>query len=119
MSSGPEARSTVKQNTPPDASTRAAPLASLALLPLWASCGAPDAAPVQRSSAVVAKPPGTETPRPDNSPIISPSEEFLPPTWARSDRRRSCSQRTLLVKAGSVGQGGAWALEVRYFTSPA
>src|SRR3546814_21988 len=30
------------------------------------------------------------------------SEEFLPPTWARSDRRRSRSQRTLL-KAGTPG----------------
>ena len=39
-------------------------------------------------------------------PIISPSEEFLPPTWARSDRRRSCSQRTWALKAGAPrGQG--------------
>src|SRR3546814_888692 len=54
------------------------------------------------ASAVVAKPPGTETPRSASWPIISPSEEFLPPTWARSDRRRSRSQRTLL-KAGTPG----------------
>ena len=33
-----------------------------------------------KASAVVAKPPGTDTPRPASSPIISPSEEFLPPT---------------------------------------
>src|SRR5690606_26645789 len=58
------------------------------------------------ASAVVANPPGTETPSPDSSPIISPSEEFLPPTWARSVRRRSFSQRMLAVKAG-VSMGGA------------
>ena len=69
------------------------------------------------ASAVVAKPPGTETPSPDSSPIISPSEEFLPPTWARSDRRRSCSQRTLLVKADSVGQGRDEENESGYFTT--
>ena len=34
-------------------------------------------------------------------PIISPSEEFLPPTWARSVRRRSCSHRMLALKAGT------------------
>ena len=55
------------------------------------------------ASAVVAKPPGTETPRPASSPIISPSEEFLPPTWARSVRRRSCSHRMLALKTGTPG----------------
>src|SRR6478672_12197958 len=52
----------------------------------------------RKASAVVAKPPGTETPRSASWPIISPSEEFLPPTWARSDRRRSRSHRILAVK---------------------
>src|SRR5690554_5935422 len=51
------------------------------------------------ASAVVAKPPGTETPSWLRLPIISPSEEFLPPTWARSFSRRSCSQRMLALKA--------------------
>ena len=40
------------------------------------------------ASAVVAKPPGTETPRFARLPIISPSEEFLPPTSATSWRPR-------------------------------
>ena len=63
------------------------------------------------ASAVVAKPPGTETPRSASWPIISPSEEFLPPTWARSDRRRSCNQRMLLVQGGgSVQAAGCRAM---------
>src|SRR5690606_36824717 len=62
------------------------------------------------ASAVVAKPPGTDTPRPASWPIISPSEEFLPPTWARSVRRRSRSQRILALKS--------WAPEgFRYFSN--
>ena len=56
-----------------------------------------------KASAVVAKPPGTETPSSARLPIISPSEEFLPPTWARSVRRRSCSHRMLALKAGTPG----------------
>src|SRR5688572_29340570 len=58
-----------------------------------------------KASAVVAKPPGTETPRPLRLPIISPSEEFLPPTCARSVSRSWCSQRTCGLKTGSGGQG--------------
>src|SRR5690606_20607081 len=54
------------------------------------------------------KPPGTETPRRARLPIISPSEEFLPPTCARSVRRRSSSHRMLALKADSGGIcGGA------------
>ena len=68
-------------------------------------------------AAVVAKPPGTETPSFDRLPIISPSEEFLPPTWARSDRRRSCSHRMLAVKARlRFGSGGRMRAESRYFS---
>src|SRR5690606_32988708 len=60
-----------------------------------------------KASAVVAKPPGTDTPRPESSPIISPSEEFLPPTWARPERRRSCSHRMLLLGACSLKAGNS------------
>src|SRR5690606_10171000 len=82
-----------------------------------------------KASAVVAKPPGTDTPRPESSPIISPSEEFLPPTWARSVSRRSCSHRMLLLEAralktgtpgcaggGGNGEGQAQPAEVGYFS---
>ena len=42
--------------------------------------------------AVVAKPPGTRTPAADNSPIISPSDAFLPPTRATSVTRKVSSE---------------------------
>src|SRR5688500_17410943 len=80
------------------------------------------------ASAVVAKPPGTDTPSPESSPIISPREEFLPPTWARSVRRRSCSHRMLLgkawaLKAGTpeyeLGEGRTDADRSDYFSNPA
>ena len=47
------------------------------------------------ASAVVANPSGTRTPRSDRDEIISPSDEFFPPTCSRSARPRSANQRTL------------------------
>src|SRR6476646_7203086 len=41
----------------------------------------------RNASAVVAKPPGTRMPADASSPIISPSDAFLPPTCARSRMR--------------------------------
>src|SRR3954466_14621832 len=48
----------------------------------------------RKASAVVANPPGTRMPASDSAPVISPSEEFLPPTCAKSFSRRSLSQAT-------------------------
>src|SRR3546814_17688196 len=36
---------------------------------------------------------------------LSPSEEFLPPTWARSVSRRSCSHRMFLEEARALNTG--------------
>src|SRR5690606_18987261 len=83
----------------------------------------------RNASAVVANPPGTDTPSPDSSPIISPSDEFLPPTCARSARRRSCSHRMLAVVSDDSGAGwfkgalrskemaGMYLAEKGYFTA--
>src|SRR5690606_531137 len=57
----------------------------------------------RNAAAVVAKPPGTDTPRPARWPIISPREEFLPPTRARSARRSSCSHRMLRSERDAPG----------------
>jgi len=56
-----------------------------------------------KASAVVANPPGTETPRRERWPIISPSDEFFPPTLGRSDRRSSSSHST----SSDMGTPGA------------
>ncbi len=51
--------------------------------------------------AVVANPPGTRTPAPESWLIISPSEEFLPPTLATSAARTAArsSMRELALMA--------------------
>src|SRR6478735_6925821 len=60
--------------------------------------------------AVVAKPPGTDTPSLARLPIISPSDAFFPPTLPRSVMRRSSSQRTRSLKGitpeGKRGRAG-------------
>ncbi len=49
------------------------------------------------ASAVVAKPPGTLTPRWDRFETISPSEAFLPPTWGTSAMPISVNQRMFVM----------------------
>jgi len=55
----------------------------------------------RKASDVVAKPPGTRMPAAESSPIISPSDAFLPPTCARSRMRKRSNGMT---RTGSAMQ---------------